>query len=343
MKQIGLAFHNFHDSRNGIVPSCVRDGSFNLTSQFGLLYPYLEQQALWDRMMQQYTMTSGYVCGNAPIVSNDWWRKLSTQEKQGFASVSVMKCPTRRAGVQMNDTTRLNESGNGLNPDGAGPLGDYAAVCVTTTQSILSATGDAERTWFAVEKPAALNIHCGPFRLAINSFSGAGTTTSPGQYPWSPRDTFARITDGLSNQLFFGEKHIPLNRLGKCPNVDYNSSVAEQTRNSGDCSYLQTGWRKSSFNSRAMVFYVSYALTGNPVGDEVTNPILRPTDFSDNVTPAHNAAHQASFTMAFGSYHPGVCQFVLGDGSVQSLSTTTALATLKAYAHVSDGVGVSLP
>jgi hypothetical protein len=190
--------------------------------------------------------------------------------------------------------------------------------------------------------PAALNAQCGPFRLAENSLIGGGTTASPGLFIWTPRDTFARVSDGLSNQLFIGEKHIPLGRIGKCPNADYDSGNAEQTRSSGDCSYLQTGGRKSAFNARAMVFYMPWTVAGY-TGQEVLNPIYRPTDFSDNTTPAHLAVHQPDFIMAFGSYHPGVCQFVLGDGAVKSLSTTTALETLKALSHVSDGASVAMP
>ncbi len=41
--------------------------------------------------------------------------------------------------------------------------------------------------------------------------------------------------------------------------------------------------------------------------------------------------------MSFGSYHPGICQFVLGDGSVRSLSNSTDPSVLALLADVSDG------
>jgi hypothetical protein len=62
----------------------------------------------------------------------------------------------------------------------------------------------------------------------------------------------------LSNQFFIGEKHIPLNRVGKCPNATYASSNAELTRNSSDCSYLQTGYRKSAAGARAIVYWMPW-------------------------------------------------------------------------------------
>ena len=45
--------------------------------------------------------------------------------------------------------------------------------------------------------------------------------TTPGAWPqavggWTPRDNFARVTDGLSNTAIFAEKHVPTKTLGQC-------------------------------------------------------------------------------------------------------------------------------
>lgn len=45
---------------------------------------------------------------------------------------------------------------------------------------------------------------------------------------------------------------------------------------------------------------------------------------------------------AFGSYHTGVCNFVLGDGSVQAFSVTMDNEMLGAWGGVKDGKAVSL-
>jgi hypothetical protein len=45
----------------------------------------------------------------------------------------------------------------------------------------------------------------------------------------------------------------------------------------------------------------------------------------------------------FGSWHPGVCQFVLGDGSVRGLAVTTGLPVLEAFSVVDDGESTALP
>jgi hypothetical protein len=39
----------------------------------------------------------------------------------------------------------------------------------------------------------------------------------------------------------------------------------------------------------------------------------------------------------FGSYHPGICQFVMGDGSVRSLSVNLAPEILRLLVVRNDG------
>jgi len=47
--------------------------------------------------------------------------------------------------------------------------------------------------------------------------------------------------------------------------------------------------------------------------------------------------------MSFGSWHVGVCNFTLGDGSVSSVSSTINAALLARLTIVKDGYAVSLP
>ena len=43
----------------------------------------------------------------------------------------------------------------------------------------------------------------------------------------------------------------------------------------------------------------------------------------------------------FGSYHPGICQFVLADGNVRPISVSISLTTLARLANRQDGQVVS--
>jgi len=51
----------------------------------------------------------------------------------------------------------------------------------------------------------------------------------------------------------------------------------------------------------------------------------------------------ASLSSQFGSWHPAICQFVFGDGSVKALQVNTDLTTLDRIANRDDGEPVTLP
>jgi prepilin-type N-terminal cleavage/methylation domain-containing protein/prepilin-type processing-associated H-X9-DG protein len=102
---------------------------------------------------------------------------------------------------------------------------------------------------------------------------------------------FEQITDGLSNTLLLGEKHVPLGSFGVVPN-DFCIYAAKDA---------------STVGRRAGP---SFPLA------------LAPTD-----------AYQGQF----GSWHPGVVQFVFCDGSVHRLSTDTPGTILGYLANRADG------
>ncbi|MGL6194032.1 MAG: H-X9-DG-CTERM domain-containing protein, partial [Thermoguttaceae bacterium] len=67
---------------------------------------------------------------------------------------------------------------------------------------------------------------------------------------------------------------------------------------------------------------------------------------------AAHAGKRPVFTYNFGGCHPGTVNFLIGDGSVRSISTTTPASTwlrdgqkdiLACLAIVNDGTSVSLP
>src|SRR5262249_16943695 len=93
--------------------------------------------------------------------------------------------------------------------------------------------------------------------------------------------SFASITDGLSNTFLAGEKHVREGMFGRAK--------------VGDGSIYNGVWTTYS---------------GRLLGPD--DPLAQgPND----VTPSTQA--DAFYARKFGSYHPGVCQFVLCDGSVK--------------------------
>ena len=118
--------------------------------------------------------------------------------------------------------------------------------------------------------------------------------------------TWASLSDGTSNTTIFGEKHIRPNSL-RGRNEDRSAFSA--VRNT---------------HRRMMGRFVS--------GSTVENrPLLPP-----------NAQTPTLANSSFGSAHAGLCQFVLGDGSVQSFSINTDLDVLTRFVTRNDGQVVSL-
>ena len=336
LKQIGLAIHNTHDTHNGIVASAIK--SYNRSSSFGLLYPYIEQHALYEIIIGDRTTDRGF------YTNNEWWAALSDEQRRGFASVSTYVCPSRRSTGQMNDNRTANIASNSF--DSAGPLGDYAFIFATTESAVLGSnpgTNARKYEWqsHVVDNPECVDGQVGPFRPALDMVTTSGVS-------WTPRDTFARCTDGLSNQFFVGEKHIPVGRTGQCPNMSGSAArpaggTADYIRNALDCGYLQTGYFRTTNAGRSMYHYEYYpdSSMGTTVQSDITYPICRASDFSESGA-TYRAVECPWRAPGFGSWHPGVCQFVLGDGAVRAVSVTTGLPVLRAFSHCYDGEPVTL-
>ena len=320
-KQIGLAVHTFHDTHDGIVP--CHYGNFDRCSFWGFIYPFMEQAALHDIIVQRCAATRRPQYDTL-MTNREFWEDLTSEERRGFGSVAYMKCPTRRGGVAATALSGTVPNGIGSGGGTSGPQGDYAIVfsSVRTGWWIHSWSFPAaapNNEWYTISLTAG-----GPFRAA----EGTGADWSG---KWRPRDSFSRVSDGLSNQLFVGEKHIPLSRLGQCGNTLDSTGTAYVKQD--DCSYLVTGeWAVNT--GRAIVS--NYESSDAPVSGLIEYPLSRPNDFSDDDSKS------AIYHYGFGSWHPGVSQFVLGDGSVRSFSTTTSVsAILRPLSLVNDGVAIA--
>ncbi len=175
--------------------------------------------------------------------------------------VKTYYCPSRRtpetaprasiSGDQDDDTSIV------LGPHMPGALGDYAANVGTD---------------------------------ACDGFDCDGVSNGPFKILGSTPTTFASITDGLSNTILMGEKHVPLTKFG---------------RGWLDCSLYNGDYPSCSCRAAGPNFVLARTTT--------------------------------ELTFSFGSYHPGVCQFVFADGSVHVLPVTIDPTILGYLAHPSDG------
>ncbi|MDR2754557.1 MAG: DUF1559 domain-containing protein, partial [Planctomycetaceae bacterium] len=174
----------------------------------------------------------------------------------------------------------------------------------------------------------SVHYNIGPFRHAITT----GTVTS-----WKPRDSFAWWGDGTSNELIFAENHVPVDHLGLCK--EHNSGTNITRAQMGDCSYLSSRPEKSS----------SYEWRPWTVMRSTTDyiPLSGSVSSAYPIAKEPNAYATASDTSwnsySFGSYHPGVFNGALGDGSVLSINNAINRSNLTRMIWVNDGVSIEFP
>jgi len=329
LRQLGLAVHNFQDARNGLPPMVV---SHHRASLFPLIFPFLEQQALYD------TLDRGYE------THWEWWwtnpnnhgppynygANMTDATRTGWGSVSFMRCPTRRGGgahLAAND-----RRGTHISWDVApGPQGDYAAVVAVRDTTNIRTGGNSppndRHGWLFHYCPTTPGSHANSFSPFRNSIVNNHLQAQQG---WRTRDTISWWRDGTSNQLLIGDKHIPPAILGQCRFGEHWYNFEARWN---DCSYLG-GARYHGVVNYARPLQM-YWVEGTREPFLFNPPLARPNDFNDPLI--------YSGDYGFGSWHPGICNFVLGDGSVRAIPITVSLSVIARLADVSDGTPVSLP
>lgn len=333
-KQIGIALHNFHDTRNQLVPVCI---GVEQPSWLILLLPFAEQTSTYE-----IYCNTGSETPFRRLTKGDFWDKLSNEEKDGIGSVNMYHCPSRRASTPVLGSTDTN-GGAGL-----GPQADYAAVI-----RMMRHDGGSSRSWYRYYRTGKGGDHGsttssseqegvlfnkGPLRVAEYTLAG-GTALANTVSTWKGRDNFAYWADGTSNQLVIGEKHIPSRNIGTCPNANepYDCTVI-LARSDAD----SIGGSRSFSIARAI-----QDPNASPSDNATNSPIpivSKATYFQDRKDENGNTlSATAQNSYAFGSAHSGVCIFLIGDGSVRSVSATTSVGTLAALGCVNDGVAVALP
>ena len=343
LKQIGIGVHNFHDTLMGLPPSTVGNnwcqnppgsdlgisdilGPENTTAldgvtMYALIYPFIEQNALYDIISSR---TPPY--GGVAFTATSWWfanmRDNDLNMVKQFA-VATFRCPSRRGGEA---AIAIGSGSGGWEAPFWGPQGDYAMPSNMYDGGRNSSRQAETRTdWYrnyspptsglpaggGSTKPNHVNYAHGAFRPAIWGLDHRVSGVAAAIAAWQPRDTFAYWSDGTSNVVILGEKHIHPVHLGKCVNTT-----------STDCSYLVTGVWRSPSSMRGADRYIARS----------------PTD--------SYAENSWSLDHGWGGCHPGVTNFLIGDASVRSFANTTPTGNgsiVDLLMDVNDGCPAMLP
>jgi type II secretory pathway pseudopilin PulG len=321
LKQQGLAVHTFHDTQQGITPFHVGAQHWSVTDEhgslsfFGLLYPYIEQQPLYD-FLQSASNADASKNGFQVPLNDTWWQSLTEGQQKSF-SLSIYQCPSKRSGTHVKEVTFASYG------PGSGPQGDYAVVVSSLAspgQGFIRIGGsyDITSTAYPIDSP---------IRRACHHVEGTSTTAGDAN-TWFPRDDFNFISDGLSNQLLVGEKFVLANKLKVC-NIGVVTDAA--TWEIFDCSYLSAKLYGAFFVGRDI--YSNYT----------TEIIARHPNSGSSASVVSISTMLYGENPLFDGNHVGICNFIVGDGSVRSISSTTQSDILHYLGDARDGNPVSIP
>ena len=276
LKQSPLACQGYHDAHNVLPPGRLdHRGAITWAVQ---ILPYLEQ----DNLFKQWDITRLYYDQGPNIAAGDAIRR---------AAVKTYLCPSRQRPSGpisiTGDTPDTPFAGARTPPEFyTGAVSDYAA-CIgnDTTPESSGIAGEGGN--------GAFSVALIPWIYVVPVRAG-GPPGILGRQKSMTR--LSNITDGLSNTLFFGEKHVRLGQFGN-GNSEGDGSV---------------------YNGDILAFACRPAGRLNPLA-------LSPTE---------------RYRTQFGSYHPGVCQFAFGDGSVRAIPVNISPSIMDALAIRDDGVPI---
>jgi prepilin-type N-terminal cleavage/methylation domain-containing protein/prepilin-type processing-associated H-X9-DG protein len=278
LKQIGLAVHNYHDARQTLPPHHI---CADWPTWAVIILPYIEQ----DNAYRQWDLTKR----NA---------EQPTNPDPIAHNIATYFCPARRSASSTPLSDQPTDTAIGATvsslPGRTGGLSDYA-VCGGNDDAGNRPKGPLMISIFTGVTPTGTVV-------ASNKMGTApiGTTITS----WRGQTLLTDITDGTSNTLLIGEKHVrPISRDGK----------------NEDCSVFSSSNAKTSIRLAGL----------DP--DGTTQYTLDPNEL--DATPTSNTG--------FGGPHTGVCMFVFCDGSVKAVKTTVDITTLTRLACRADGFPIT--
>jgi len=288
LKNIGLAVQNHHDTY-GRIPNSRR--RYDYITWAAELWPFLEAgniSAIWDRTQTYY----------------------GQKEEARTAQVPIYLCPSRRAAPQLSETGD-NDQGNASGENFPGAVGDYACNTGDTSPDASVNDNTYERNDGSLKEPT------GPFRFSGHGGDGAANSNSftPGVDDLSAinlvyKVTFSQVEDGLSNTVFVGEKHVPVDG----PEGSWFGHIAAKDNSIYNADFWSSIGRKGGH----------------------LRPIAKPSDGSES------SQALTEFNKNFGSWHPGICHFVFGDGSVHPVNIDIDVYMFGQLCNMADGHTVDL-
>jgi prepilin-type N-terminal cleavage/methylation domain-containing protein len=322
LKQLGLAVQNYHDVRQEICPAWLTTdasatGACNPNLFAGwplLLLPFMEQQNVYD------LVDVGRQLSVNPTAPANHITVRST-------SIPTYFCPSRRTPPALTATAANTQCS----------VGDYASVGYALGASTNDATpGDTTGTPVVLNQARTWDgamIACRAFNSATTANPAAINGFQPqtlGGRDFRSMTTFASVLDGLSNTAFIGEKAVHKDRMG----------VVSTANTAGDGHFYMGASGNATTNRTSAGGMTYFVRRLAPINNNGSDRIiaLKPTGDTGAAGPNSNDPN-----FRFGSWHPGVSLFLLGDGSVRQVSNSTSNIALQRMGTRNDRYTFDLP
>ena len=372
-KQIGLAVHNFHDARNGIPPYCLYAARPTIHM---FLWSYLEKAALYDKTVSDGlwdTVPDGMTLPANKQSFHPWFMGtnstatglagLTASERQEFGSVNVYRCPSA-GGPAIKEVVPGNYAVAGrwagpmtdyvtltANIDGSGGGGAWIEYCVPFNSTMYPQSHSQRTNMTGYDYPST-GVLFGPFYCAFlgyNNMSKDQNNAGDRIAKWDLDKDMSYWQDGTSNQFLFAEKHVPSWALAGLADKDnsWNGGYQLTFSNAGAAITVRSITLCSSGNVRSGNCTFNTRIFARGPNDPNTDPAdinnRRYANGTSDGTAWTMSAGVISGYEALGSSHPGIVNFLIGDGSVRALPITTSPETVWRLTNVQDGESVSLP
>ena len=294
LKQLSLAVHNYHDGQGSLPPVRIAGGD-GWGTWLVLILPYIEQGNLysqWDiqkkyafqTVVAQQTQPKTLLCPSR--------RSAGTFSRvEGFDSADAID-PTTNDWASPTNGNRFSAANNL-----AGAVTDYAA----NVGDLLGIPANPlSYNWFNTNANGPIIIGtpiCNPATPCPPAQANATALVTS----FKSNTNFASLSDGLSNTLLVGEKHLPKTGLYRLKAGDGPAFSGAWTAYSGRLGGIE-----------------------DPLGNGAN-------DFTKSLSG------DGYWARKFGSWHTGICQFGLGDGSVRAIKVSVDTTNLRRLSVRNDG------
>ena len=333
LKQMGLAAINFESARQGYPPSATGSGdgmnAFGGVPFFGIIAAYIEEGRHTAKEASWSANPAGQLDLNRAV--GDWGTNFEILAKTSFP---FMTCPTRGRRTSGSGSDKQVTFDYGVVSEMVNTM-DYAG---DYRMPVCHAYGNARCGDFQYP-PGTNSSPSGAFtklptlancviQLAIGPTNSSGdiithipaavSATTP-YAGWRPRLRGKDILDGTSKTAMLSETHLWQGEYGKRGGCPYGAL-------SRACDGVAADANKQGYDNP-------------PIG---INGYFKLFAFFNRGGVARGPTDDAILTTA-GSWHPGVCQIVMADGAVRTMSNAIDQTTLTRLGDRRDGNTIEIP